>query len=158
MSEAITAYTTTDAIRGAIGLTDNEVTDAMLVDQNLALELESDLLGWIPNHAALYAAGLANGATSAEKQQAALLILYSQWFCAAQTVTLMTLGIPQSIADGKDELKRFQALDLDALMARAVSRRDMYKGRLQNTEGTTSPTEVSIMAISSPDYDPVAGP
>jgi len=128
MSEAITAYTTTDAIRGAIGLTDNEVTDAMLVDQNLALELENDLLGWIPTHATLYAAGLDSGASAAEKQQAALLILYSQWFCAAQALTVMTLSIPQAIADGKDEMKRFQAMDLEALMER----------RLLNATGTRS--------------------
>ena len=157
MSEAITAYTTTDAIRGAIGLTSSEVTDAMLVDQNLALELENDLLGWMPTPAALYAAGLASGATAPEKQQAALLVLYAQWFCAAQAMTLMTLSIPQSIADGKDEMKRFQSMDLGALMDRAVTRRDMYKGQLQNTEGTTSETSVSIMARGIPDYDPVTG-
>ena len=156
MSEAITAYTTTDAIRGAIGLTDNEVTDAMLVDQNLALELENDLLGWIPTHATLYAAGLDSGASAAEKQQAALLILYSQWFCAAQALTVMTLSIPQAIADGKDEMKRFQAMDLEALMERAVAKRNRYKEQLQNTEGTTSPTSVSIMAKGIPEYDPVS--
>ena len=157
MSEAITAYTTTDAVRGAIGLTPNDIPDSSLIDQQLGLELDADLSVWLPTHAALYAAGIASGATSVEKLKAAYITLYAQWFCAASVVTQMTLGIPMMISDGKDELQRFTGLDLEALMDRVVARRDMYRNRLAEGEGQTAVTSVSIMQAGVPDYDPVTG-
>ena len=157
MSEAITAYTTTDAVRGALGLTPGDIPDSSLIDQQLALELEADLLVWLPTHATLYAAGLASGASSVEKLQAAYIQLYSQCYCAALIVTQMTLGIPMMISDGKSELQRFPSLDLEALMDRVVRRRDRYKTLLAETEGQAAVLSTSIMSVGVPDYDPVTG-
>jgi len=157
MSEAITAYTTTDAVRGAIGLTPGDIPDSSLIDQQLALELEADLSVWLPNHAALYAAGVASGASAADKLKAAYLNLYAQWFCAASVVTQMTLGIPMMISDGKSEMQRFPSLDLDSLMDRVVGRRDLYRNKLAEGEGQAAVLSVSIMQGGTPDYDPVTG-
>jgi hypothetical protein len=157
MSEAITAYTTTDAVRGAIGLTPNDIPDASLIDQQLALELEADLSVWLPTHAALYAAGIASGAASADKLKAAYINLYAQWFCASSVVTQMTLGIPMMVSDGKSELQRFTSLDLDALMERVVGRRDLYRNKLAEGEGQAAVLSVSIMQAGVPAYDPVTG-
>jgi hypothetical protein len=157
MSEAITAYTTTAAIRGAVGLTDSDLPDSVLVDQQLGLELEADLLVWLPDFETIYAAGMAGGATATEKLLAAYIQLYSQWFCAAQLVSLMTLGIPMLISDGKSELRRFPTLDLDALMLRVSSKKDAYKTLLQESQGQAAVTSTSVMQLSIPDYDPVTG-
>jgi hypothetical protein len=157
MSEAISAYTTTDAVRGAVGLTPSDIPDASLIDQQLALELETDLLGWLPAHATLYATGIASGASSDEKLKAAYITLYAQWFCASLLVTQMTLGIPMAISDGKSELQRFPTLDLDGLMKRVVGRRDGYRNKLAEGEGQGVVTSASIMQSGVPDYDPVTG-
>ena len=157
MSEAITAYTTTDAVRGALGLTLNDIPDASLIDQQLGLELDADLSAWLPTHATLYAEGMATDATSAEKLKAAYIVLYAQWFCAASLVAQMALGIPMMISDGKSEMQRFPSFDLDALMGRVVGKRDMYRNRLAEGEGQTAVTSVSIMQAGVPDYDPVTG-
>ena len=157
MSEAITAYTSTDAVRGALGLTPSDIPDSSLIDQQLGLELEADLSVWLPAHATLYAAGMASGATSAEKLKAAYITLYAQWFCAASVVTQMTLGIPMMISDGKSELQRFPSLDLEALMDRVVGRRDLYQTRLAEGEGQAAVLSTSIMQAGVPDYDPVTG-
>lgn len=157
MSEAITAYTTTDAVRGALGLTPGDIPDSSLIDQQLALELEADLSVWLPTHATLYAAGIASGAASTEKLQAAYIQLYAQWFCASLVVTQMTLGIPMMISDGKSEMQRFPSLDLEALMDRVVGRKDLYKTRLAETEGQAETLSTTIMSVGVPDYDPVTG-
>jgi hypothetical protein len=157
MAEAITAYTTTDAVRGALGLTPRDIPDSSLIDQQLALELEADLFGWMPTHAGIYATGTGPGATAAQKLQAAYIQLYAQWFCAAIVVTNMTLGIPMMISDGKSELQRFPTLDLEALMARVTARRDLYKTQLAESEGQQAVTSASIVQRGVPDYDPVTG-
>ena len=157
MSEAITAYTTTDAVRGAIGLTPSDLPDSILTGQQLGLELDVDLLEWLPTHAALYAAGTASGATSTEKQIAAQIQLYSQWFCASSIVNQMVLGIPMMISDGKSEMKRFDSIDLDDLALRVNGRRNAYRNLLAEGQGQAVPASTSIMQGGIPDYDPVTG-
>lgn len=157
MSEAITAYTTTAAIRGAVGLTDSDLPDSVLVDQQLGLELEADLTVWLPDYATLYSTGVGAGATAADKLVAAYIQLYSQWFCAAQLVSLMTLGIPMMISDGKSEMRRFPTMDLDELMLRVSAKRDAYRTLLLESQGQEAVASTSIMQLSIPDYDPVTG-
>jgi len=157
MSEAITAYTNTDAVRGAVGLTPGDIPDSSLIDQQLALELEADLAAWLPDHATLYAAGLDAGATAAEKLSTAYIQLYAQWFCASMLVAQMTLGIPMMISDGKTEMQRFPSLDLEALMARVSARSALYKTRLAESAGQAEVLSTSIMQVGNPDYDPVTG-
>ena len=57
MGEAVTSYTGTDAIRAAIGVSDNDIPDKLLVDQRLDLELTVDLDLWVPTHATLMPPG-----------------------------------------------------------------------------------------------------
>ena len=49
----VTLYTDSDAIRGCLGVTDNELLDEMIVGAQVALELEADLDDWLPSHADL---------------------------------------------------------------------------------------------------------
>lgn len=159
MGVPISNYTGTDAIRGALGLTDNEVTDAMLVDQRLDLELSVDLELWVPTHASVYTAGIAYGATPTEVLKANYLLLYAQWFCALHVTKFMRLAIPQMVGDGKAEMRRFQAFDLDQLEATANSRAIYYKSLLYAaTGGAAAATTVSFASVGVPDYDPVVGP
>jgi len=157
MSEAITAYTTTAAVRGAIGLTASDIPDAILIDQQLGLELEADLSEWLPTHAALYAAGIASGASAEEKLIASQIILYAQWYCAAQLINQMILGIPMLVSDGKSEMRRFPTLDLERLAELVDAKRDMYRTRLLEGQGQQAVGSVSVMQLSTPDYDPVTG-
>ena len=158
MGEAVTSYTGTDAIRAAIGVSDNDIPDKLLVDQRLDLELTVDLDLWVPTHATLYAAGIATGAAAEDRLKANYISLYAQWFCAAQVASNMKLALPQSISDGKAEMRRFQTLDLAAIEIAAKSRVTYYKNLLSAAEGSTSTaTPISFTSISSPVYDPVLG-
>lgn len=158
MGLPITTYTDTDAIRGAVGVTNNEITDAMLTEQGLSIELTVDLDGWLPTHAAIQAAGEAATPTAAELGQWRYLQLYAQWFCAAHLLNFMQLAVPQMIGDGKAEMRRFQDVDLEALASKAMGAALKYKSSLQSALGETiASVRPTFLSRSVPDYDPVAG-
>lgn len=50
---SVTPYTNTDAIRGCLGVTDNELLDEMIVSARFDLQLEIDLDQWLPGHSSL---------------------------------------------------------------------------------------------------------
>ena len=152
----LSPYTTAAAVRGCLGVTDNELTDAMLSEQNLGLELEVDLKQWVPTYSTVYTTGMAIGAAEADRLSASYLTLYAQWFIAAQAVNLMVLAIPQMIADGQNDIRRFQQLDLERLQSAASDRARYYKRLLEEAMGTaTAAASVSLLSKSVPDYDPV---
>lgn len=64
----VTLYTDSDAIRGCLGVTDNELLDEMIVGAQVALELEADLDDWLPDHALLLDAPTVSAATVAAVQ------------------------------------------------------------------------------------------
>ncbi len=151
----ITVYTSTDAVRGAIGLTDNELLDETLVNQGIDDELTVDLDNWLPTHAALFAAGIAGSATDDEKRVVTYIQLYSQWFVSAQILTVMSLTIPQSISDGQNEMRRFQQTDLDALRTAAVGRMAIYRKYLSDEIGAVVLSSPVLVVGGRPTYDPV---
>ena len=156
MTVAITNYTNSDAVRGAVGLTDNEVTDPMLEDQNLASALLLDLEDWLPTHKDIYEAGRVNSPTAAAKKQYDILKLYSMWYCACRMTRTMALAMPEKISDGKAEMKRFNETDLKGIAEEACSMSSLYKTQLQEDLGeTVDSTGYSPMGVASPDYDPV---
>jgi len=154
----ITAYTGTDAVRGVIGVTDNEVTDAMLLDQRLDLELTVNLNRWAPTHATVFAAGQASDATTTEQMLADYITLYAQYFCVLQVMAFMKNAIPQLITDGKAEMRRFQMLDLEAIEKTASARVAHYRTLLTEALGSDAATPMSFIGAAVPTYDPVAGP
>lgn len=155
MTTPITAYTTADAVRGAIGLTDNEVTDTMLVDQNLPVALLLELDSWLATHKSIYAAGVVNSPTADAVTQVGLLRLFSMWWCASKAAK-MVLAVPEKITDGKAEMKRFSKIDFAAISDEAMQQANLYKTKLQEELGTTvSTTSHQVMGSASPDYDPV---
>lgn len=154
---ALSPYTTTEAVRGCIGLTDNELLEDMLQDQSLELELEVDLQEWFPTAKSEYDTGMAGGATPGELLIANYITLYAQWFLANQALNLMVLAIPQMISDGKSEMRRFQAQDLEDIQAKVSARAARYKTILQDTQGTDTDTTYSPVTRGVPSYDPVSG-
>jgi len=142
----ILEWTTTEAVRGALGVTDNEVPDSFLLHQNMHLQLEHDLDSWFPLRGDL------DDGDDADIKTLRGLRLYSMWFCAALTAD-MWLAFPQRISDGKADLRRFTALDFEELSLRAAAKRDAYRNALD-----PNPPETNLIphvAGAAPSYDPV---
>jgi hypothetical protein len=150
----VTRYTTSDAIRGSLGVDPQDCSDEVIASSNLEVELEVDLDGWLPNHDALFTTGTATGATASEKTTKNLILLYSQWFCAFELASRFLL-FPQIVTDGKNQMNRFAKVDLDRVKDLAASRMNKYKSSLDELVNSTTQSVLPIISVAIPDNDPV---
>lgn len=155
----LTQYTDTDAVRAVVGITDNEVSDTMLTQQALDVDLTVDLGEWLPTHATIFAEGQSGTATAAQILKMQYLQMYARFFCALHLLQYMELAIPQMIGDGKAEMRRFADTDFDALRNRYAAALGKAKAALKASVGQSSTaTPPSFASAGVPTYDPVEGP
>jgi hypothetical protein len=150
----ITSYTTTEAIRGSLGIDANDCPDNLMIDSNIELELLVDLDGWLSTHATIFSTGNTSGSTAEEKLLKDYVILYSQWFCATEMAARF-LTFPQIVTDGKNQMNRFSKLDLERVKDMAAERMAKYRNLLDELVNGAVIGVFNPVAISIPDYDPV---
>lgn len=149
---AAVLYTTTDAIRAALGLTVRDLKDAQIEDLRAALQLELDLAAWLPDHAAVRAAGQAPAATDEEVRRSATLELWCQYAGALLVANGLHMLAAQRISDGAMEMQRFPNEDLSQTRKHLQRLASRYK--LQLTGGQSA---LSLFGVSAPSVDPVTG-
>lgn len=151
MSIAI-LYTDSDAIRAAVGITDVEISDAMMQSQMMETQIKTAVYKWLPTHGTIYAAGTAQGATEQEVHLKDLLVMYCMYFGAVRVVE-MIMAMRQKISDGKSQLERFD-IDWLALLELLKQRRDQAQDAL---EEILNPSDggPAYFGLVTPDYDPV---
>jgi len=149
-------YTDYEAIRGCLGIDAEDCPDDVIENSNMWLELEIDLDGWLPTHGTIYSDGSATGATTDEVKLMNVLQLYAQWFCAYEVAGRLML-FPQIVTDGKAQINRFPNFKLSEAQQLAGSRMARYKAWLnEEVNGASSALQTAtIMAVSTPSYDPV---
>ncbi len=96
MSLPVTPYTNTDAIRGCLGVTDNELLDEMIVSARFDLQLEMDLDQWLPGHSSLKDA--ADAASDAVNASLVLKETAEESLTASET-TLVSAGARLTLAN-----------------------------------------------------------
>jgi len=149
-------YTTTEAVRGCLGIDASDCPDAMMVDSNLDLELVLDLDSFLPTHAALYATGTGGGATAPQKAVSNRIKLYSQWFCALE-MARRPLTVPQINTDGKAQFDRFK-VDLERLAELCAIKVAKYRADLQElVNNVVKPVglPISLVSAAQPTQDPI---
>jgi len=150
-------YTTTDQVRSIAGIDEVDVTNEMMAHLNIGNELLLDLSSFLPNHEAIYATGNLSGATQEERNATIALSAFCKYWGAGFLLNYMQLSIPQLIRDGKNELRRYENLDLDKLAQKMIDRANKLKDLLEETVGTPPVATVfSIMSSAAPAYDPVS--
>lgn len=150
----VTAYTSTDAIIGSLGVDKEDCPEEIIVNSKLELELTVDLDVWLPDHATLFDDGNASGADATATLHKNWLVLYAQWFCAHELASRFLL-FPQIVSDGKNQINRFSNVDLNAVKGLAASRMAKYKTALDEAINTTATATMPVMKVIIPDYDPV---
>lgn len=147
-------YTSCEAIRGCLGIDANDCPDRVMLDSNLALEIEIDLDAWLPTHDAIMDA-YGPSSTADQRKQGSLLTLYCQWYGASLLARRPHLVL-QVMADGKNRGERFD-VDLLALAASAAQWAAKYKQDLQVALDTTVTRAqgFALAVVSVPDLDPV---
>lgn len=145
-------YTTTDAIRAAVGTTPKEVPDSLLTDQMLESQIRTAVYGWLPTHGAIYTAGTAASPTDDELYQKDLLVQYCLFYGAVRVVE-MIMAMRKKVTDGKSQVERFD-VDWEALLEVLKGRRDEAQ---QLLEELLNPSDggTSYFSLAAPTYDPV---
>ena len=147
-------YTTTQAVRGCLGVDSDDCPDAYMVDSQVALELSLDLDGWLPTHAALYTAGTTGTPSAAAAAIASRIKLYAQWFIALEFAN-RPLTIPYITTDGKAQIDRFK-VDLAKVAELAAAKVAKYKGELQGEDGVAAVAPYAdFVSVATPGSDPV---
>ena len=149
------SYTTTQAVRGCLGVDANDVRDAYLVDSKVDLELSLDLDDWLPNHAVLYSAGTTGSPTAAQVAIANRITLYAQWFCTLE-VANRPLTVPAITTDGKAQIDRFK-VDLAKVAELAAAKVAKYKAELDDSVNNVTPVApyADFVSVAAPGADPV---
>ncbi len=149
------SYTTTEAVRGCLGLDFNDCEDAVMTDALLDVELEVNLDSWLPAHATLFAAGGVVGAAAAAVKTRKLIRLFSQWWCARE-IAARNLLVPQVNTDGKARLDRFK-VDLELVEQKAASRCAQYQSLLVTDQGgsVAGALGLNLVLAAQPTSDPI---
>ena len=156
MAIAITAYTDSDRVRSALGLDLSDVKETLLAASGLDISLTFDLDEWLPNHAALYAAGSAPAASTGDIKIMNAIKLYAQWYCAWE-LSGKKLAFVQIFTDGKAGMNRFD-IDLDSLRAMSEAEKNKWKDLLAELAGqTVVASSYNPLGISTPTFDPITG-
>ena len=152
---ALGTYTNTDAVRGCLGVDQDDCPDRYMVDSQVALELSLDLDGWLPTHATLFTAGTTGTPLPAAKAIADRIKLYAQWFVTLEFAN-RPLAVPQIVTDGKAQLDRFK-VDLSKVAELAAGKVAKYKNELQGAvDGSqTVAPYTNYVNVATPGADPV---
>lgn len=148
-------YTTSNAIRACIGVTDKELSDAQLTDLNLGTQLSLDLDEVYPDHATAKTEGEAGGATALQLKTWNLIKMYSQYQGAAFMLPGLQNLIPQKLADAGFEMQRFTKDNLDKTKAEILGMRDKYRSAIAELLGETPYEAYSVLVRVTPTYNPV---
>lgn len=150
-------YTTTNAIRAAIGVTEKEVPNEAFVDLTIEDQLVIYLNRVFPGYVALASAIQGGSPTDDQKAQWRSLKLV----CTYESAYLMLQGgqylLSQQIESGGVKTTRFAKDDLETTIARMAAMRDEYLGILLDDDTLNGVDFVSPMIGVSPGYDPVKG-
>lgn len=148
-------YTTTQAVRGCLGVDVDDCPDAYMLDSKVDLELKLDLDGWLPTHATLYTSGTTGSPTAAQTAISDRIKLYAQWFVALEFAN-RPLTVPHITTDGKAQIDRFK-VDLSKVAGLAAAKVAKYKGELDSLVGGGAITApyANYVSVATPGSDPV---
>lgn len=167
--QSVILFTTVDSIRASVGLDAADVPDDLIQAQNLGMQFTLDLGTWYPGdyQADWIASGLNPAAPIGDdivnitpaQRRGYMLSVYSMWF-GAYAVIQTLLAIPQRISDGKDEIQRFQGINLEKMLARVKQNVDGVKDVILaevNPPGVSVAAGLGATLVSPESYDPVTG-
>lgn len=147
-------YTSYDAIRAALGVTSNEITDAQLSDLNIEDLIMIELDQVYADHAVAKTTAESNYATDAEVKLWQKIKLFCQYQGAVFLLPALQTLVAQRVSDSQVTMERFMPEELEKTENKIIGMRDWLRAQL-NTDYATSALAVSPVISAVPDYDPV---
>lgn len=149
-------FTSTEAVRGALGIDQTDIADQSILNAALDVELGLDLYTWCPDYGAKLTVD-PDSATPEQLLMKAALTTYAKWFCAAEFAR-KPLAHLQLYGDGKAEQRRFTNFEWDQLVAYCAGKAAHYKAMAMELDPATADQPGASYATISrgvPTYDPV---
>lgn len=139
-------YTTSDAIRAAIGIDEDDLSDAIVAGQFLDLLMMEGLQDVMPDYE-----------TQADASDTVLnrLKLWCTYFGALSLVSDAQLGIPMKIQANTDAMQRFQ-IDFEKLKENLAAKVAWVEAKL-NPDFSNAVSRPQLIGAAAPDYDPIVG-
>lgn len=152
----ILGLTDTDEALSAAGLTATDTRHATIMESQPDADLELDLIEKVPTYDQIIAQGTDPAATPQQIRIYKALKNYAKWFVAVLLCERWN-AIVQLKSDGKTRMDRFDRMDLSAMLALAVARRNQALGLIYKIEPLLTPTvqRYTPFGVSAPVYDPV---
>lgn len=150
-------FTTTEAVRAAVGVDAHDLPDQMILDAELNVELGLDLSMWLPNWKVKL--DPQDPVSDLQQQVKDALKSYCKWWGALEFCRKI-LAHTQLYSDGKAQMRRFQNFDWEQVIGLAASKVSQYKALVASLdpeavlEGTDG---YSLISGGIPVYDPVTG-
>lgn len=155
-----------DDIRAALGVSQDEITDATLsldlYEFNLISELESISLTLVSVYAAQKETAPSTWTTDQTRLHQSIR-LFSAYAVAKQATISLPMFSPKEQTDGKAGLVRFAQDPYKATIARVLQQYDLFKAKLEVAYGAilavsaTPTTQRPYFSVVSPSSDPVLG-
>ena len=152
----ILGLTDTDEALSAAGLSATDTRHATIIESIPEADLELDLIEKVPTFEIIVAAGLDPAATVPQLRLYKALKNYAKWFVAVMLCERWN-AIVQLKSDGKTRMDRFDRMDLSAMLALAVTRRNAALALIYKLDQTLLPVReiYTPFGASVPSYDPV---
>jgi hypothetical protein len=150
---SLTPYTTTDAVRGALGVDAVEIPDARMVDRGLDTEMLLWASGKGLDHAAVKTAADAaptGVVEQADYQRLCLAFMY----LGASLVAESPIQFMLSIGDGKNQMKRYDGVDWAELAKSLRGKADSLLAGITTFVPPVAPG-FKMMSRATPTTDPV---
>jgi len=140
-------YTTTDAIRGCLGVDGYDVEESMLVNAGLDKLMLLRLMSILPNHEAVF-----------DTEEGELrLTVWAQLYGALMFIGTGQLAVAKKYAANQDTMERFD-IDFLALVENLKRRIGALEKELNPAVGAIYPTGMfTLVSKAEPEYDPVTG-
>lgn len=145
--------TSSEAIRGTLGVKAKELPDSVFTDTQFATELQYDIEVWLPETIAVIIAKEAVP-TAGYDTKLGLLMLHAQYRGATIISPHARLGFAQALSDGQNEFSRNIGA-LDKLLGEIASRENKYKDDLLLDYEETLASRTTLFGSAAPNYDPV---
>lgn len=161
----ISDYTSYDAIRSVLGVSDDELEDATLALPLYSNGLEDDLYSVSATLLSTYATiGAKTVGTRTDKESSVyrLTQLFATYSVAKQLCTSLPMFGPKSVTDGKAAMSRFSGTPYQDTAQGISEKYDLYLSRLTDALAALSSSVSTVttpiyMLAATPDYDPVVG-
>jgi hypothetical protein len=162
---AITTYTTYAEVRAALGVTEEELSDATLALDFYAYSLDievSSIDSGLPAQFAVVEAIAAGSRTAAQAALFAAMKVFAPYAVAVQLASSLPLFAPKSITDGKASLSRDSSAPYAKTIEKCRANYERFRAILdaayvELNGGGGAVAVLPFLSVVSPASDPVTG-